>query len=283
MGDEEDKFPFTDTDLMWMKMALMAASRAEISEYAEEKPSVGCVIRRSRSKGPPAVLAVGWNGFPPKTKENILKDKAAKYNHKSKKHGLSTELGLHAEESALRNCSENPEKATVYVTHIPCHDCAKQLISHRVKRVFYLFWMGKSESSIALFQDFDISCIPFSGKSRKAVLLDFSDTFLDRRKICAGSTKQDIPKENSCYLNTKDSTSDPPDLKRSVSGDYGDKVDELIQEFHKYRGKVDKLIQQFHKCLNQQNITPKDTDASKLSICDDEESQEMTEGASSTQ
>ena len=133
---------------MWMKVALTVASRAEISEYAKEKPNVGCVIRRSRSKGPPAVLAVGWNGFPPKTSEDILKEKATEYDRTGKKHRLTKELGLHAEANALRNCSENPEKATVYVTHVPCHDCAKQLVSHRVKRVFYLFWMDNCESSI---------------------------------------------------------------------------------------------------------------------------------------
>ena len=96
-----------------------------------------------------------------------MKDKAAQY--KSKKHGLTKELALHAETNALRYCSENPEKATVYVTHVPCHDCAKQLVSHRVKRVCYLFWMDNSESSIKLFQDFDVSCIPFPLSSRKAV------------------------------------------------------------------------------------------------------------------
>ena len=53
------------SDVMWMKMALMAASRAEVTKHAEGKPSVGCVIRRSRDRGPPAVLAVGWNGFLP--------------------------------------------------------------------------------------------------------------------------------------------------------------------------------------------------------------------------
>ena len=238
MGEEEDKFPLTDTDLMWMKVALTVASRAEISQYAKEKPNVGCVIRRSRSKGPPAVLAVGWNGFPPKTSEDVLKDKAAEYDRKGKRHGLTQELGLHAETNALRNCSENPEKATVYVTHVPCQDCAKQLVSHRVKRVFYLFWMDKSETSIQLFQVFDISCIPFSVKRRNNVLRDFSETFLDHHNICAGSTKDDLPKEGSFYLSTKDSTSSTPDLERSVSGDYGDKVDKLIQEFHKYNIKI---------------------------------------------
>ena len=156
-----------------MKVALTVASRAEISEYAKEKPNVGCVIRRSRSKGSPGVLAVRWNGFLPNTPEDILKDTAAKYDCEGNKHGLTKELALHAEINALRNCSENPEKATVYVTHVPCYQCAKQLVSYRVKRVFYLFWMEYSESSIKLFKNFDISCIPFPGRSRYDVLRDF--------------------------------------------------------------------------------------------------------------
>ena len=254
MGEEEDKlYHLTDTDLMWMKVALTVASRAEISQYAKQKPSVGCVIRRSRSKGPPAVLAVGWNGFPPKTSEDILKEKATEYDRTGKKHGLTKELGLHAEANALRNCSENPEKATVYVTHVPCHDCAKQLVSHRVKRVFYLFWMDNCESSIELFQVFDISCMPFPGKSRNDVLRDFSETFLDDHNICVGSTEQDIPKKGSFHFSTEDSISrTSSDLKRSVSDDYSLKILLHVQE--EQGDKVDKILQDFLEYRNQHNI-----------------------------
>ena len=63
MGEEKGKLPFTDTLLMWMKVALTVASRAEISEYAKEKPNVGCVIRRSRSQGNPTLIGIGWNGM----------------------------------------------------------------------------------------------------------------------------------------------------------------------------------------------------------------------------
>lgn len=353
LGEEEDKFPVTRGDLTWMKVALTVASRGEISEYAKDKPNVGCVIRRSRSKGSPAVLAVGWNGFPPKTCEDILKDKATEYDRKGKKHGLTKELGLHAETNALRNCSEDAEKATVYVTHVPCHDCAKQLVSNRVKRVFYLFWMDKSESSIELFRIFDISCIPFSDRSRNNVLRDLSKTFLDDHNICVGSTRQDIPKEGSFHLSKEDLTrGTSSDLKRSVSDDYSLKI--LLCEFHEYRNQhnikvvgvpekspeesvrdtsdlcvslftemgakitiydidtaqrtakgedydgprpiICKFVRRLAKdsvmSVQQQacNVIPvkigfsEDTDVSKIRICDyDEDSQEMTEGASSTQ
>ena len=44
---------------MWMKMAQIAASCAEVTKHAEGKSSVGCVIRRSRGRGTPPGLAVG--------------------------------------------------------------------------------------------------------------------------------------------------------------------------------------------------------------------------------
>ena len=249
MGEEKKDFNYdiTKTDLTWMKLALMIASRAEISEYAKEKPNVGCVIRRSSSKGSPAVLAVGWNGFLPKTPDDTLKGKAAEYFREGKKHGLTKEFALHAEANALRNCSENIEKATVYVTHVPCNDCAKQLVSHRVRRVFYLFWMDRSESSIKLFKEFDISCIPFPDSRRDDVLRDFSETFLGDHNICTGSTKQVIPEKDSRHLNTEDSrnctSSDRGRFPRSPSDiDYAkllrEKQDEILNEIYQHRIKI---------------------------------------------
>ena len=112
-----DDFP-DNTDVMWMKMALMAASRAEMSEHAEGKPSVGCVIRRSRNRGPPAVLAVGWNGFLPNTpEEEIVAIKGRSFKEKraakDRDNALTAELGLHAEVNALQYCSERPEMAPI--------------------------------------------------------------------------------------------------------------------------------------------------------------------------
>ena len=355
---EKTKFnyDFTKTDLTWMKVALMVASRDEISEYAKNKPSVGCVIRRSRSKGSPAVLAVGWNGFPPKTPGDTLKDKAAAYDCNGKKHGLTKELGLHAEANALRICSEPAEKATVYVTHVPCYNCAKQLVSHRVKRVFYLFWMQNSESSINLFKEFDISCIHFHDSERVKVLLDFSENFLKVHNICAGDGKQyiEIPEKGSFYLSSKDSTRSTSSARRRSVSDSDDYSLEILHEFHEYRNQhnikivgvpekspvetametsslcvslfgemgaditirdidtakrttegtapdgprpiICKFVRQLARdsvmSVQQQDYKvnpvkigfPENTDVSKISICSyDEDSQEMTEGSSSTE
>ena len=176
------------SDVMWMKMALMAGSRAEVTKYAEGKPSVGCVIRRSRDRGAPAqVLAVGWNGFLPGLTEQQLERLKAE---RSKEKQMTGDLALHAEANALQYCSEDPLMATVYVTHVPCTACTKQLIARRVRRVYYLYWMTACETSIKLFKEMDITCSAF-GK-RMEVLRDFSPDFLTRHSITRGSTEEDL-------------------------------------------------------------------------------------------
>lgn len=193
-------------------MALMAASRAEIPGETENMPSVGCVIRRARTRGPTAVLAVGWNGFLPNTPDEELaaiKGRSFKKPNKSQKRDntLTALLGLHAETNALQYCSEAPEKATVYVTHLPCYNCAKQLVANKVGRVFYLFWMtypdGESERTMSLFEKFDISCIAFS--KRDKVLEDFSPNFLGLRGIVRGCTVDKTPPEGCpSFLDSRD-------------------------------------------------------------------------------
>ena len=205
-----DDFP-DNTDVMWMKMALMAASRAEVTKHAEGKPSVGCVIRRSRNYGPPTVLAVGWNGFlPDTTEEEIAEIKGRSFKgdttdqqKKKMDKALTDELGLHAEVNALQYCSERPEMATIYTTHVPCYNCAKQLVAHKVGRVFYLLWMKKSETSIKLFKKFDITCAPFG--RRDEVLEDFSEHFLTTSKIFQGGTVPQTPiKHDQYFLDSRD-------------------------------------------------------------------------------
>ena len=199
-----DDFP-DNTDVMWMKMALMAASRAEVTRHAEGKPSVGCVIRRARTRGPRGVLAVGWNGFLPNTPEEELAEIKGrtfkgdpKQQEKKRDKALTDALGLHAEVNALQYCSERPEMATIYTTHVPCYNCAKQLVAHKVGRVFYLFWMEGNETSIELFKKFDITCVPFG--RRGEVLEDFSKFFLTKRKIVQGSTVEQTPIERDQYF-----------------------------------------------------------------------------------
>ena len=188
------------SDVMWMKMALVAASRAEVTRRAEGKPSVGCAIRRSRDRGAPAVLAVGWNGFlPGLTEEQLDKLQAERSTDRQ----VTGDLALHAEANALQYCSEDPLMATVYVTHVPCTACTKQLIARRVRRVYYLYWMTGSETSIKLFEEMHITCTAF-GK-RMEVLRDFDKEFPRRYGITRGSTEEKTDPENCpFFINKRD-------------------------------------------------------------------------------
>ena len=237
---------------------------------------------------------------------------------------------------------------------MPCYNCANKLVSPRVKRAFYLFWMDNYESSIKLFQDFDISCIPFPVSRRNDVLGVFRDYFIYDHNICARSTNLVTPKKGSSHLSTKDSTSGTSGFKRSLSCDYEDKVDKILQEIDEYKNRYNikimgvperspeetvletsdlcvslfteigaeitihdidmaqriakgrdsdgprPIICKFVRRLARDSVMSvkqrackvnpveigfsKDTDVSKISICDyDEDSQEMTEVASFTQ
>jgi len=116
---------------------------------------------------------------------------------------MTGDLALHAEANTLQYCSEDPLMATVYVTHVPCTACTKQLIARRVRRVYYPYWMTGSETSIKLFEEMDITCTAF-GK-RMEVLTDFSEDFLERHSITQGSTEKDTAPENSpFFINSRD-------------------------------------------------------------------------------
>ena len=96
--------------------------------------------------------------------------------------------------------------ATVYVTHVPCTACAKQLIARRVRRLYYMYWMNNSETSINLSKEMGITCTAF-GK-RKEVLDDFSDSLLEYYGITQGSTvKERAPEDCPSFINTRDRNS----------------------------------------------------------------------------
>lgn len=210
MADAASGGLLNKTDVFWMKMALMGASWAEITEHAAGKPSVGCIICRSRDRGAPAVLAVGWNGFLPNTSErqlNTTKESTSEKPEKKRENILTGKLGLHAEANALQYCSEVPVMATVYVTHVPCKDCTKQLIARRVGRVYFIYWMEHSDSSIELFREFNITCMPFTSEKREEVLKEFSPTFLKTMELHAAALKRKGPQKTVLSLLTQETVS----------------------------------------------------------------------------
>jgi dCMP deaminase len=104
-------------DLKFLRLAQHVASWSK-----DPSTQCGAVVVAAND---PRKIALGYNGFPPgiaDTKERLL-DRATKYS-----------LMVHAERNALANATFDCTGGTIYCTH-PCLDCAKSIISKRIKRV----------------------------------------------------------------------------------------------------------------------------------------------------
>ena len=192
-----------DTDDLMMKVALALASRAEILEGTDNLPSVGCVIRGFTLNELP-VYSVGWNGFIPNIdKKDLDAIKSCREPSKKRDRDVAKRYCLHAEVQALNSLHGNVLDATAYITHSPCHDCAKLLLLRGIRRVFYLFWLNGCESTIELFERQDITCMAFP--RRDLILQDFSLDFLKETGVNRGGTDTDkLPEKCPSFMGSKD-------------------------------------------------------------------------------
>lgn len=180
-----------DTDVMMTKVALAAASRAEIQKAADHLPSVGCVIRGFTVNHLP-VFSMGWNGFIANIDKKDVDAFKSRYEPSKKRdRAVAKRYCLHAEVQALNSLPGNVLNATAYTTHSPCLDCAKLLCQRGIVRIFYVFWLNGCETSIELFKEQDITCMAFP--HRELILRDFSIGFLKNTGINRGGTETDKP------------------------------------------------------------------------------------------
>lgn len=70
-------------------------------------------------------IALGYNGFPPRIKDD------GRLHKREKKYKLI----VHAEENALANARFDVRGATVYATHFPCVNCAKTIIARGISYI----------------------------------------------------------------------------------------------------------------------------------------------------
>lgn len=200
------RIKYDDSDVMMLKVALVVASRAEITKQTENLPSVGCVIRRVGHPCLPSFHSFGWNGFLLNTSERDLDAALKNVQIKSpqqKDRVLSSLFGLHAEDKALQYCPASLIGATVYCTHVPCYQCAKRLIERSIGRVLYLFWLEGCETTIELFKSHDITCTAFG--RRELILEDSIVDILTKRGINRGGTNTEKPPEECpSFLSSED-------------------------------------------------------------------------------
>lgn len=115
----------TSFPAIWMEMAALMAKRATCPRL-----SVGAVLVNPEQQ----IISTGYNGAPPG------------HNHCSAIGCLMDSAGrckrtVHAEANALLQCAMNgrsPKGCSMYVTHRPCVDCTKLIVSCGLRSIHFL-------------------------------------------------------------------------------------------------------------------------------------------------
>jgi len=107
-----------DWDTYFMSIAFLISSRSSCNRL-----HVGCVLVKNTR-----IISVGYNGFLPKTPHtSFIRDG----------HEIAT---VHAEQNAISDCAKRGvdcNNCTAYITHYPCINCAKILISAGIQNIIY--------------------------------------------------------------------------------------------------------------------------------------------------
>ncbi|MEX2145056.1 MAG: dCMP deaminase family protein [Candidatus Spechtbacterales bacterium] len=126
---QEKTFSRPSWDVYWMASAMLAAERASCTKIIK----VGAVIVDNNNR----ISATGYNGSPPG--EPHCDDVGCMVLEET---GRSCQRVIHAEENAILQLAINSTKgtsgSTIYVTHFPCLNCMKKIVSVGIKRI--VFW-----------------------------------------------------------------------------------------------------------------------------------------------
>lgn len=107
----------TDWDKRFLELA------DHIAQWSKDpRTKVGSVIVDQKKR----VISVGYNGFPRGVNDNL-----ARYNDRPTKRLFVA----HAERNALDNAPLMVDGCTLYVTLLPCNECAKSIIQKGITRV----------------------------------------------------------------------------------------------------------------------------------------------------
>lgn len=112
---------------MYMKIAETVAA----ASYAQ-KLKVGAVAVKDNR-----ILSIGYNGTPPGM-SNVCERKVAKEDGTVELETVREVI--HAEMNAIYKMArdgQSAQGATLFVTHAPCFECAKAILSVGIKNVFY--------------------------------------------------------------------------------------------------------------------------------------------------
>jgi len=155
----------------FMKVAITLSSRSSCV-----KVHSGSVIVHNKS-----IVGEGYNGAPPGIKTCLEKGACTKELKTGQKYEdtLNTGqcIGVHSEMNALAHTNTTIHRgATIYTTILPCHVCAKTLISHGIKRVVFKRMYDKEEAKrvIELFKEAKIQVDELDLSPKRLIDIDFS-------------------------------------------------------------------------------------------------------------
>lgn len=124
-------------DEYFMSCALLASSRSPC-----ERLQVGCVIVKDKR-----VISTGYNGY------------ISGFGHNSIVRDNHEQATVHSEQNAITDAAKRGtsiNNGTIYITHFPCINCFKSIISSGIKEIIYLQDYKNDDIVIQMIKENDI-------------------------------------------------------------------------------------------------------------------------------
>ena len=86
------------------------------------------------------IISIGYNGMPSGWTNECEEEVVTKYESYTDSTLVTKKEVIHAEANAiakLARCNESGDKASIYITHAPCIECAKLIYSSGITKVIY--------------------------------------------------------------------------------------------------------------------------------------------------
>jgi len=114
------------------KIAYMKTAETFANLSTAEKLKVGAIVVKDNR-----IISIGYNGMPSGW-SNVCEE--VWFDEEDKPHKVTRPEVIHAEANAiakLAKTTESGDGAEMYITHSPCVECAKQIYTAGVTKVYY--------------------------------------------------------------------------------------------------------------------------------------------------
>ena len=147
-------------DDIYMELAVNLARRSHCI-----KRHVGAVLTRDTR-----IISIGYNG-PPSGTHNCDEEWPGAGCPRDSKGGCS--LAIHAEQNAilkLATSNESCEDSVLFLTHAPCMDCAKQIYTAGIRRVFF-DTQYRSMDGVVFLENCNIKVEQINGETKEDIII----------------------------------------------------------------------------------------------------------------